>query len=139
LYMSFIIESLAGDNIDLIKKQLLNDPQFISQLSSKVNKKAIEDTLKAFLLKNPEFMLKIQQNLVRKRVSQIETERNNVIKKALPTIYNAKEDLVLGNPKAKHTIIAFLDFNCIYCKKTYNLDEELVKKHPNTRIIIKEL
>ncbi len=128
-----------SENANVIKKQLLNDPEFISNLSNKVNKKAIEDTIKAFLLNNPEFMLKIQQTLIQKQVSQVENERKKVLSKVLPTIYNAKEDLLLGNVNAPHTIVEFLDFNCSSCKKTYSAAENLVKTHPNIKIIIKEL
>lgn len=129
----------TSENGNVIKSELLNDPAFISNLSNKVNKKAIEDTIKSFLLNNPEFILKVQQNLIQKQVSQIENERKKILSKVLPTIYNAKEDLLLGNANAPHTIVEFLDFNCSYCKKTYNTAENLVKTHPKIRIIIKEL
>lgn len=131
--------SAFANNTQTIKNELLNDPTFIKSLSEKINPEAIEKTIKEFFLKNPEFILKIQENLLEKQHSQLETERYNILKNILPTIYNAKEDLLLGNAKAKHTIVEFLDFNCGYCKKSYLITENLLKNHPDFKIIVKEL
>lgn len=137
--LCFAYSAFADQKLDTIKNNLLNDSAFINSISEKINKNSIEETIKEFFLKNPEFLLKIQETLFQKQHSALISERENILKKVLPTIYNKEEDLLLGNANAKHTIIEFLDFNCGYCKKSYLAAEDLLKKHSDLKIVLKEL
>ncbi|MFJ5489186.1 DsbA family protein [Hansschlegelia beijingensis] len=45
---------------------------------------------------------------------------------------------VMGNPKGDVTIVAFLDYNCPFCKKSAPELEKLVKKDAGIRVVFKD-
>ncbi|BCP51450.1 DSBA oxidoreductase [Kaistia sp. 32K] len=53
-------------------------------------------------------------------------------------ILNDPEAPVGGNPKGDVTIVAYLDYNCIYCKKSAPELERVVKEDGNIRVIYKD-
>lgn len=49
-----------------------------------------------------------------------------------------KHSLILGNPNGDVTLVAFKDYRCGYCKKSWATLQELIKKDANLRVIFKE-
>ena len=49
------------------------------------------------------------------------------------------DDGVLGNPKAKTTLLIINDYGCAYCKKSRSIINEIVKDNKDLRIVIKQL
>lgn len=113
-------------------------PFFIQQASA-INKQEVENIIHNYLLQNPEIMLEVQENLAKKQQTAILEERSKILQSYGNRIYNAGEDLVLGNPHAPHSIIEFFDYNCGYCKQSNAAMEALVAKHKDLRVIIKDL
>ncbi|ODN43736.1 DsbA family protein [Piscirickettsia litoralis] len=53
-------------------------------------------------------------------------------------LYQVKEGNMIGNPKAKITIIDFFDYQCPYCRQINPVLEKLVKNNHNVRVIFKD-
>ena len=53
-------------------------------------------------------------------------------------LYDDPDAPVAGNPKGDVTIVAFLDYNCPYCKKSAPALARLIATDPNVRVIYKD-
>ncbi|PLW77432.1 DsbA family protein [Cohaesibacter celericrescens] len=108
-------------------------------------KEEIEKIVTDYLLENPDLMRQVfgvlrQQDAEREK--QAQNERSERAKEALlankDALFNAKEDVVLGNPDGDVTLVEFLDYNCGYCKQAFGNMLELLDSDKNLRFIVKE-
>ena len=62
----------------------------------------------------------------------------NTIAARAQEVFHAPDDLVLGNPSGKITIVEFFDYNCIYCKANVPQISKLIEADQEIRVVIKE-
>ena len=99
----------------------------------------LTEQVKNVLEKNPEI---VYDALVSYQKQQ-EAKKTQAVEKYM--IDNAKslffdeDDGVLGNPKAKTTLLIINDYGCGYCKKSRMIIDEIVKDNKDLRIVIKQL
>lgn len=95
----------------MIESYLLSDPKLLQRMST-----ALEDTLR--------------------------TEEEARASVALTTlhdkIFNAPDQVVLGNPDGDVTLVEFFDYNCGYCRAAVPDMATLLAEDPNLKIILKE-
>lgn len=53
-------------------------------------------------------------------------------------LYHSPDDLVLGNPMGKVTVVEFFDYNCGYCRKALPEVAKLIQSDNDVRVVIKE-
>ncbi|EJF77922.1 Thiol:disulfide interchange protein DsbA precursor [Candidatus Bartonella washoeensis] len=133
-------------NSENLKKQLLEDPTFLNQLKEKItphiDDQDIQKIVREYLLTHPEIMIEMQlilQEKLEKQSKQESQEQASVINLLKKEIFQSPHDAVLGNPNGKRVLVDFFDYNCRYCKISYSYIENLIKKYPDLRIIIKDL
>jgi protein-disulfide isomerase len=98
----------------------------------------IEGVVRSFLLKNPEILHELMQEL-EKRQALAETEKAKKAIAALKDeIFNSPHQVTLGNPKGDVTMVEFFDYNCGYCKRAMGDMMELLKSDPNLKVVLKE-
>ncbi len=72
-----------------------------------------------------------------------ETRQNEASSSAIARHRQALErtpgDPIRGNPNGAITIVEFLDMRCGYCKRMYPVMEEFLRRHPDVRIVVKDL
>jgi protein-disulfide isomerase len=54
------------------------------------------------------------------------------------TLFNDPNAFVLGNPEGDVTLVEFFDYNCGYCKKAFNVMQELIAEDPELRVVFRE-
>jgi len=69
---------------------------------------------------------------------ELESETNRTIAERAQEIYHSSEDLVLGNPSGKITVVEFFDYNCGYFKRDIPEVAKLIKSDKDVRVVIKE-
>ncbi len=102
------------------------------------DKAAIEKIVHDYILENPEVLIEAIQGLDKKRQAASLAERQAVIEKSHKAIYNNPDDFVAGNPKGDVTIVEFFDYQCGYCKRSFEPLMAFVKKDGNIRLVLKE-
>lgn len=106
---------------------------------SETDKKAIESIIREYLLKNPTLL----REMVEALRDHDEKEQNQRASSALKThkelIYSDPDSPVSGNPNGDLTIVAFVDYNCGYCRSNLPIIKSLVAKDKMIRVIYKEL
>jgi protein-disulfide isomerase len=53
-------------------------------------------------------------------------------------LYHSPEDLVLGNPMGRVTVVEFFDYNCGYCRRALPEVAKLIRSDNDVRVVIKE-
>ncbi|WP_139413259.1 DsbA family protein [Bartonella mastomydis] len=133
-------------NLENIKIQLLEDSNFLSKLKEKVTPHIdphhIQQIVREYLLTHPEIMIEMQLILQDKleKQNEYESERQaSIIHLLEKEIFHSPHDAVLGNPNGKKVLVDFFDYNCQHCKSSYSDIEDLIRKYPDLRVIIKDL
>jgi protein-disulfide isomerase len=93
---------------------------------------AIEGIVKSYLLKNPEFLREVINEL-NKRQEALAAEKR---KEVLSSIY--KEDTPFASGKGKLTVVEFFDYNCGYCRHAFSEVLKLADAEKDTRIVFVE-
>jgi len=120
-----LIAGIAG----WFAERLLSDPA--GALSSS-DRRAIETIVRDYILANPEIIPEAMENLhQRENAKQLASIRDDV-EAPFP-------GAVLGNPNGSVTLVEFTDFACGYCRKSVDDIAELIKRHPQLRVVVREL
>ena len=98
----------------------------------------IEAIIKDYLIKNPEIMQDVLQEL-EKRQTMAETEKAKAaITSNKEALFNSRHQVTLGNPKGDVTMVEFFDYNCGYCKRAMTDMMELLKSDSSLKVVLKE-
>jgi len=98
----------------------------------------IEKIIRDYLLRNPEVLQEVIQEMER-RQTQAEAEKSRgAIKQHADALFNSKRQIVLGNPQGDVTMVEFFDYNCGFCRKALADKMELIKNDPRLRLVLKE-
>ena len=95
----------------MIEQFLLSDPKVLQRVSA-----ALEDTLRV-------------EEAARNETAMAEFHDQ---------IFNAPDQVVLGNPDGDVTLVEFFDYNCGYCRAALPDTAALLAEDPNLKIVLKE-
>ncbi len=94
--------------------------------------------IRDYLLQNPEVLQEAMTELERRQKAQEEAKRQQVVDTKSADLFNGANDVVLGNPKGKVTLVEFFDYNCGYCKRSLDDVAKLMKSEPEMRLVLKD-
>jgi len=94
--------------------------------------------IREYLLANPELIEEMSQALEIKKEAESRVMAQAAITDNKDAIFNAPEDIVLGNPDGDVTVVEFYDYNCGFCKRAMTDMLALLDKDPNVRFVLKE-
>ncbi|MEM5473203.1 DsbA family protein [Hoeflea sp. AS60] len=94
--------------------------------------------IREYLLANPEIVEEMRQALEIKKEAESRVMAQAAITNNKAAIFNAPEDIVLGNPAGDVTVVEFYDYNCGFCKRAMSDMTALLEKDPNVRFVLKE-
>jgi len=98
----------------------------------------IEKTVEAYLLNNPQILLKMSEALEKQQTQNQDKQLQNTIAENGDSIYRDKFGLVAGNPDGDVTIVEFSDYNCPYCKRAFNSIKQVLGADSKVRVVLKE-
>ena len=94
-----------------------------------VNAVSIDDRIEQYLLSHPDVIARALEihadNINKERISNIVTRGDN--------------DIVIVNPEADSVLIAYIDYRCGACKRSYPLVQEFAMQHRDVALIIRPL
>lgn len=99
---------------------------------------ALEQTIKGYLLANPELMLEVSEALEKKQKSTAQVESKDRISEQKAALYESPHDFLL-NPEGRITLVEFFDYNCGYCKRMLPAMMEAIAREKDVRFVFKEL
>lgn len=99
----------------------------------------VQDIIKDYLLKNPEILVTMSQELQKKQQEEQQQTAMNAIIDNKQSLFNAPASPVLGNAKGGFTIVEFYDYQCGHCKTMGDTLHGLLKNNTDIKLILKEL
>lgn len=98
----------------------------------------IEKIIRDYLLRNPELLQEVIQEMERRQAQADADRHRQAIKEHADAIFNSKRQVVIGNPQGETTLVEFFDYNCGFCRKALADKMELIKTDPKLKIVLKE-
>ena len=113
-------------------------PIALAQSFSPEQRGEIEKVIRDYLLRNPELLQEVIQEMERRQAQADAEKHKGAIKEYAEAIFNSKRQVVLGNPQGDVTMVEFFDYNCGFCRKALADKVELMKADPKLRLVLKE-
>lgn len=101
-------------------------------------KEDVGPLVREYLLANPELIEEVQQALQAQRDEESQKLALAAIDKNRDAIFNAPEDMVIGNPNGDITLVEFFDYNCGFCKRAMEDVVKIIETDNNVRVVLKE-
>jgi protein-disulfide isomerase len=99
---------------------------------------AVRKIIKDYLMQNPEVIGEAIEALREKMRVQAEVDAKKAIEARKDELTKNADDPVAGNPKGDITLVEFFDYNCGFCKQTYDGLWDAVKADGKVRVVLKE-
>ncbi|MGF7160435.1 protein-disulfide isomerase [Rhodoligotrophos appendicifer] len=136
--MRFVTRRLAPLAMScLLGVSSVASPAFAAEFND-AQRGEIVDTIRSYLLANPEFLREVIAALEAKDQSQQMGQAKEAIKENASLIFRSKTDMVAGNPEGDVTVVEFFDYNCGYCKRSLPDVNALLDKDKQVRLVLKE-
>ena len=98
-------------------------------LINAVNAASFDERVKQYILDNPEVIAQA----ISLHAEQVQKRKVDEVAQVL------KDDIVIGNRNAASKLIAYIDYRCGACKRSYSSLEEFVSLHEDVSLIIRPL
>lgn len=98
----------------------------------------IGEIVREYLLKNPEILIEVSQELEKRKQAAEDSQRQTAITENAKLLFRSGNDLVAGNPDGDVTMVEFFDYNCAWCKKGLPEVLGLIDADKNLRLVMKE-
>ncbi len=109
--------------------------------ASSLQKKQIETIVHDYIIQNPEIVIQSLQGYQQKQIAE-QSQKFKKIQESSPKfaseLFHQASDPVAGNPKGTVTIVEFFDYQCPHCIDMTATLENLIKTHPNVKVVFKE-
>ena len=105
---------------------------------SKPQTSAIEKIVHDYLVKHPEVLEEVMEELQNRQQASEAAKHKDAVKAHAKQLFSSPDEVVLGNPKGNVTFVEFFDYNCGYCKRAMDDMLTLLKDDPNLKIVLKE-
>jgi protein-disulfide isomerase len=99
---------------------------------------AVRKVVRDYLMEHPEVLAESLEALREKMRAQAEADAHKMLEARKDDVYRSADDPVAGNLKGDITIVQFFDYNCGFCKQTYDSLWEAVKADGKVRVVFKE-
>ncbi len=128
------IVTVAINNV----RQYLGQDGASSVVESVPQRSNIEQTLRDFLVKNPEVLVDMQAELERRQLAEKKVLRIKAINENAAALFRSDMSLIAGNPDGDVTIVEFFDYNCGFCRRAFKHLRKLIDNDKNVRVVLKE-
>ncbi len=100
---------------------------------------ALGKSIRDYLLANPEVLVEAMQELERKQDGQRDATAQKVISERQADLFSDTDSPVAGNPNGDVVIVEFNDYQCPYCKRSYQAMKSVVGADGKVKVIYKDL
>lgn len=101
-------------------------------------KKQINEMIHDYLLKNPQILINMSQELQKKQEFMFKEKSQSVVHKDAREIFSSSTSPVVGNKNGNITLVEFFDYQCPHCKEMVGPINSLITDNKNLRVVYKE-
>lgn len=131
LLFAQLVFAVEGSSIPTMKKTT-STPGF-----NETQKEEIGKVVHQYLLDNPQILRELSEKLEKIEREAARAQALNTIKTNTNEIFNHPDTPVIGNPNGTVHLVEFYDYQCIHCQKEGPIVENLIKKNPQLRVVLK--
>lgn len=99
---------------------------------------AVRKVVRDYLMEHPEVLGEALEALREKMRVQAEVEARKMIEARKDELTKSADDPVAGNAKGDVVLVEFFDYNCGFCKQTFDAMMEAVKADGKVKVVFKE-
>ncbi|HVY52578.1 MAG TPA: DsbA family protein [Devosia sp.] len=118
----------------IIAQTLQSKPAKAAGLDAGEVNKLIED----YLMSDPTILQRMNDRLTEEKQVAARKAMKDKIDAHAAEIYQAADNVVLGNPKGDVTLVELFDYNCTYCRQALPDLATLMADDPNLKVILKQ-
>lgn len=101
--------------------------------------KQVKELVRETLIQNPEIMIDVINELKKREALEREKVQASVLQRNHEVLFNNKNDPFAGPLNAPLSIVYFGDMNCSFCKRQDPILDDIIRKHPDIKIIYKDM
>ena len=98
----------------------------------------IEAVVRAYILDHPEILPEAMQRLQAKETARLQREADEGLKGHAASVVKPYAGAWAGNPNGDVTVVAFMDYNCGYCRASLPTLAKLVAADKGVKIVYRE-
>ena len=98
----------------------------------------IEKIVHEYLIKNPEVLLEASTVLRQKQAEEQQRQMQSSIEQNKMAIFSDEKTPSFGPQKPQAYVVEFYDFQCGHCKSQSKVMDELIKKHKDIKLVLKD-
>ncbi len=99
----------------------------------------MQQVIKDYIMNNPEVIVQSLEGLHNKKLAESTKKTSDYLEENKAQIEEAESPPVLGNPKGDIVIVAFYDYNCSFCKKANEYENEIISQDQGVKIILRPI
>ncbi len=99
---------------------------------------AVKKIVRDYLMEHPEVLTEALESLRERMRVQAEVDARKMLEARKDEIFKSADDPVGGNLKGDVTLVQFFDYNCGFCKQTFDAIWEAVKADGKVKVVFKE-
>ena len=104
-----------------------------------IQKQELKQLIEQHLNENPEVIVRAIQRMQERQSREDAARSTKALKKNKKELMLDQDAPVIGNSRAKITVVEFFDYRCGYCKRAFNIMMKVLKENPDIRFVLKEL
>ncbi|MHA6299235.1 DsbA family protein [Devosia sp. CAU 1758] len=105
---------------------------------AEIDPAVINPMIESYLLSEPKLLQRMSAALEATLQSEEQERSSMALSEFHDKIFNAPDQIVLGNPDGDVTLVEFFDYNCGYCRAALPDMAALLAEDPNLKVILKE-
>lgn len=113
-------------------------PAFAADAAKTYTREELEQIIVETILKHPEALIQSVDNMQRQQASKQEESAKQNVEAYKTSLYSDPLSPVAGNKKGDVTIVEFFDYNCGYCRRSFDEVFKLSQTDKNVRFVFKE-
>lgn len=134
-----VVSNVKLSNVEQNKTDEDNKSSAVTAGQKQLSKQEVNQAIKDFIIDNPEIIVESLENLHNKKINESTQKTINYLNTNKDLIENKDSPPFLGNPAGNITVVAFYDYNCAFCKKANDFENELIASDPQVKIVLRPL
>jgi len=99
----------------------------------------MQQVIKDYIMNNPEVIVQSLEGLHNKKLAESTKKTSDYLQENKAQIEEAESPPVLGNPKGDIVVVAFYDYNCSFCKKANEYENEIISLDQGVKIVLRPI
>lgn len=130
---------VISSHVPTSNNQNTSDQSQEISINSVLSKEELNAAIKDYLINNPETIIASLEGLQKQKEQEDAGKANSYLIDNKDDLENAESPPVLGNKDGDIAIVVFYDYNCSYCKKAHDYNNEVLSLDPGVKLILRPM